>query len=155
MNRTLSYFLVAVYSVFLGSQITEGILLVPYWKSLSAIEFYEYYRLFGPVIGRFYTILTITAVLLPLGVSIYCVLNKFRALKLALVSTFFSFLVILVFYAYFKGINQQFYTASFNSLQLKAELEIWGYWHWCRVILEFLSLTFFILTLNILTKDRS
>lgn len=40
MRNQLNYFLIAVFSIFLGSQITEAVLLVPYWQSLSADEFY-------------------------------------------------------------------------------------------------------------------
>ncbi len=155
MNRILLLFSIAIFSIFLGSQIAEGCLLVPYWKSLSATEFYTYYSKFGPAIGKFFTILTITAVLIPIAVSIYCYSNKSSALKYSLASTFFAVLIIVLFYVYFKDMNQQFYDSAFNSQQLKAELISWGNWHWLRVIFEFLSLIFLILALNILLQRRS
>ncbi len=154
MNRILVFFFITVFSVFFGSQITEGFLLVPYWKTLSTAEFYEYYSQFGPIIGRFYTILTIIAALIPIGISIYCFYKKSSALTYSLISAFFTLLGVALFYIYFKETNQQFYNASFNASQLKSELEIWGYWHWARVILEFIALLFLILTFNILTKKR-
>lgn len=154
MNRILLFFSIAVFSLFLGSQITEGFLLVPYWKMLSKTEFYEYYSKFGPIIGRFYTILTIIAVLIPLSFSIYCISKKCRALKYSLVSSFFAFLLIAIFYIYFKGVNQQFYEAAFDANRLKHVLETWEYMHWLRVFLEILSLVFLILALNILSNDK-
>lgn len=154
MNRILCFFLIAIFSIFLGSQITEGYLLVPYWKTLSRTEFYEYYTKFGPTIGNFFTFLTIIAALIPLSISIYCITNKSRALKYSIVSTFFAFLFIALFYVYFKDTNQQFYEADFNSNQLKSVLKTWGHWHWLRVLFEFLSLTFLILALNILIQKK-
>ena len=71
MKESIMYFLVALFAIFLGSQITEALLLVPYWQSLSAADFYSYYQKFGPLIGRFYTILTIIALLIPIGLSVY------------------------------------------------------------------------------------
>ncbi|CAN0460053.1 unnamed protein product, partial [Ectocarpus fasciculatus] len=43
MKNQLDYYLIALFSIFLGSQITEAMLLVPYWQSLSSSEFYSYY----------------------------------------------------------------------------------------------------------------
>ena len=154
MSRILSFFLVAIFSLFLGSQITEGCLLLPYWKTLSTTEFYYYYAQFGKEIGRFYTILTVIAALIPLSTSIYCILKKSPALRNSLISSFFTFLFIAVFYLYFKGANQQFYNTSLSGSEVTSQLVIWGHWHWFRVFLEFLALVFLILTFHVLTKSE-
>ncbi|CAL2086151.1 hypothetical protein [Tenacibaculum sp. 190524A02b] len=148
MKSIPMFLCISVFSIFLGSQITEGCLLVPYWKTLSKTEFYNYYTAFGPIIGQFYSVLTIIAVLIPLSMSIYCFFNKSQALKYAVISTFFSVLVITLFYVYFKETNKQFYKAVFNADQLKSVLNTWANWHWIRVTFEFLSLTFLMLTFN-------
>ena len=145
MNLPYSYFLVAIFAVFLGSQITEGLILVPYWQALSAKEFYVFYREFGPDIGRFYTVLTIIAALIPLVVSIICFLKKSTAFRYALISTTFALLFVACFYIYFKDANELFYQAALNETDLKAELIVWSKWHWSRIGLEFLSLVFLIL----------
>lgn len=155
MNRFLLFSLIAVFSIFLGSQITEGALLVPYWKSLTALDFYTYYADFGPKIGRFYTLLTIAAVLIPLGVSVYCFAKKSKALVYALTATIFALLIILLFYVYFKGVNQQFYQAAFTNDELHNVLLKWEFCHWARVVIEFLSLTFLSLTFSKLLKEHS
>ncbi|MFN0729332.1 hypothetical protein [Polaribacter gochangensis] len=154
MNRALGYFLIAVFSIFFGSQVSEGFLLVPYWKSLSAPAFYKYYSQFGLTIGRFYTILTIIAALIPVSISIYGFYKKSNALTYSLISTVFTFSCIALFYIYFKGINQQFFNASFNPTQLKSELETWEYVHWFRVFLELIALIFLMLSLTVLTKKE-
>lgn len=155
MNRLIAFFLIALFSVFVGTQLTEGCLLLPYWKSLSSDSFYEYYSTFGPVIGQFYTILTIIAALVPILTSVYCFLKKSPALKYSLISSFLAITFIAFFYIYFKDANQQFYNASLDAKQLKQELEIWGYWHWVRIFIEFLSLIFLILSFNILVSKKT
>lgn len=152
MNQILGFFLIAFFAVFLGSQITEGFLLVPYWKTLPASDFYNYYIRFGPIISRFYTILTLFAVLIPLSTSIYCFFRRPDVLKYSLISTFWALVFIASFYMYFKETNQKFYDAAFNVEQLKSELITWSYWHWSRVITEVFSLTFLILAFNNLIK---
>ncbi|MGB1247662.1 MAG: hypothetical protein ACPG4Z_02165 [Chitinophagales bacterium] len=149
MKRVLLFLSIVVFSIFVGSQITEGFLLVPYWKMLSPAEFYEYYASFGPSIGKFYTVLTIIAALIPISLSAYCFFYKSQGLKYAIASTFFAFLFVGLFYVYFKGVNQQFYNAVFNAGQLKDALNTWEYLHWLRVFFEILSLFFLILAINV------
>lgn len=154
--KQIFYFLtISCFSIFIGSQITEGVLLVPYWKTLSSTEFYDYYNEFGPSINSFYTYLTITAIILPLLVCIYCYYIKSPALKFSIISSFFAILVIAVFYLYFKDMNQQFYQAALNANQLKSELDTWGNWHWLRVLFEVLSLNFLIIAIIILNHNES
>ncbi|MFT7037225.1 MAG: hypothetical protein ACJA2S_005769 [Cyclobacteriaceae bacterium] len=158
MKHYLLFLLVAIFSIFIGSQITEGVLLVPYWQSLSSNKFYAYYNEFGPLIGDFYSVLTITAALIPIGISIYCKSINSNALKYALISSILAILFVSSFYIYFKGTNELFYQAALNDIELKNELVIWNYWHWGRIIIECLSLVFLILaSINIqkIKKDNS
>jgi len=144
MKQFLLYSAVVVFSIFIGSQITEGVLLLKYWQSLSSTDFYAYYNKFGPSIGRFYTILTITAALIPLAFTIYFKLIKSNAFRLALSSTFFAFLFVAAFYVYFKDANASFYQAALSDFELKKELTVWSYWHWGRIVIEFISLILLI-----------
>ena len=155
MNHLIHFYSIAVFSIFVGSQITEGFLLVPYWKSLPMAEFYDYYTKFGPTVGRFYTILTIITVLIPVCYSIYCFRMQAASFNYSLISTFFSLLVIAVFYLYFKGTNQQFYESALSASQLKSVLNSWQMWHWIRVVFELIGLIFLILTINSLTKAQN
>lgn len=154
MNRNIFFLSIIIFSIFLGSQITEGFLLVPYWKSLAKTQFYEYYAIFGPLIGRFYTILTIISILIPISISVYCSFKKTQALKYSIVSSFFALLIIAIFYLYFKGANQQFYEFSLDENELKSVLKNWECMHWLRVFFEIISLVFLIKTYNIIDKKR-
>ena len=148
MKQFLLYSSIVFFSIFIGSQITEGVLLVPYWQSLSSAEFYSYYNTFGPSIGQFYTILTITAASIPILLSIYCRRINAKAFKAALISSFFSILFIASFYIYFKGTNELFYQAALSDAALKEELLTWSYWHWGRIIIEFISLGFLLRSID-------
>lgn len=154
MNRILAFTLIAVFSVFVGSQITEGCLLLPYWKSLSPAQFYDYYSKFGSTIGQFYTILTIIAAIIPITVSAYCLIKKSKALSYAVISTCCAIIFVASFYVYFKGANQQFLDASLTGDQLQSELIIWGNWHWGRIVFEILSLSFLMLALKRIATER-
>lgn len=152
MNRIIVFMFFAVFCIFIGSQIAEGVILVPYWKSMSADAFYTFYSEFGGRIGMFYTILTISAALVSIIISIYCFRTKSVAFKYALITSLTMMLVIAIFYYYFIGANSLFYEALLSLSQLKNELKIWEIWHWARVGIEFIGLYFFILTCKLLTQ---
>lgn len=147
LTSAVKHFSIVVFAIFLGSQITEGVLLVPYWKSLTAQEFYAYYAKFGPLIGRFYTILTIIAALIPIAVSVRFVVKKHEGAVYAVLSSFFAILFILCFYIYFKGVNEKFYQSFYSEKDLSLELVKWSYWHWSRIGIEIVSLFFLIISL--------
>ena len=146
MKQFLLYFLTAIFSIFIGCHITEGILLVPFWQSLSSVDFYSYYKEFGPSIGLFYTVLTIVAAIIPIFLAIYCKLTKSTAFRFALISSFFAILFVSPFFLYFKDANELFYQSALSDVALKKELITWSYWHWGRILIEFCSLTFLILS---------
>ena len=154
MKPFLSYSSIVIFSIFIGSQITEGVLLVPYWQSLSSTDFYSYYHKFGPSIGQFYKILTIIAASIPIFLSIYCKRIDSNAFKYALMSSFFAILFISSFYIYFKGTNELFYQSAFSDIELKDELVTWSYWHWGRIILELMSLVFLIISFGKIENER-
>lgn len=153
MHKFLSYFSIVVFSIFIGSQITEGVLLVPYWQSLSSADFYYYYNQFGSSIDSFYRVLTITAALIPIGLSIYCWFTKSNALIFALCSALFAILFVSFFFLYFKDTNQMFYQAAFSDTELEREFVLFSYWHWGRVVFECISLLFLILSFNKLKES--
>ncbi|NKI31823.1 hypothetical protein [Croceivirga thetidis] len=155
MRYAIYFASIIIFSIFIGSQLAEALLLVPYWKSLESTAFYEYYANFGPSIGRFYTVLTILAILTPFSVSIYCFVRKEKALLPALLSSVFAVGFLLLFFFYFKNTNNQFYKAVYSNTHLLEVLTIWEFWHWLRILFEFLSLTFLCLTFFILQKPKS
>lgn len=147
MKKNINYFLIVIFSFFLGSQITEAVILVPYWKSLSTSDFYSYYQNFGPSIGQFYTILTIVTAFIPIALAIYYFQSKASGLLFSIISALFAILFITCFYVYFKGTNELFYQSVLTEIELKNELITWGKWHWGRIVLEVFSLFFLILAL--------
>ena len=148
MKQFIFYLAVAVFAIFIGAQITEGMLLVPYWQSLSPEQFYSYYSTFGPSIGGFFTVLTLLAALMPVALAVYCKMINSKGLKWALISVLFAVLFIASFYFYFKGTNELFYQSELSADALRNELVTWSQWHWGRVVIEFLSLGSMVIALS-------
>jgi hypothetical protein len=136
-----------ILGIFLGSQITEGVLFVPFWKALSPKEFFELHQHYGPKIYQFFAPLTIAATLLPLS-TLACGLMTDRAIPVSLI-LMGSFTVVFfsTYYLYFKRANKSFAEASISPEELPAELKRWGNWHWGRTVFEFLAFVCSIVSL--------
>ncbi|MCP4441172.1 MAG: DUF1772 domain-containing protein [Aureispira sp.] len=125
--------------IFLGAQITEAVLFVPYWKTLSADEFFKFYKKYGKQIHRFFAPLTILATFLPLTIVSYSFIYQldnqilFALMGISTVA-FFS-----TYFLYFKKANRSFTERSLSNEALPHELLRWGNWHWGRVCFEFIA----------------
>lgn len=136
-----------ILGIFLGSQICEGVLFVPYWKSMRPKDFFELHKTYGKKIYHFFAPLTIAATVIPILTVTYAVINNFYDSILSLLMGIFTLLFFSTFFIYFKQANKSFAEASISDKELPNELNRWGKWHWCRIGLEFLAFIFSLLAI--------
>lgn len=122
--------------IFLGTQIAEAALIVPYWKGLSADVFFVFYKIYGKKIHQFYAPLTIAATILPIATLAYSLFDKSKADLLMWLMTVFAVLFFATFFLYFKETNISFTERSISNEALPKELITWGKWHWGRIVCE-------------------
>ncbi len=130
----LAVFSTGILGIFLGAQIAEAVLFVPYWKFLSAKEFFELHKVFGKKIYRFFAPTLIP--LLTVAFGLYT--NRYNGLAIVLMGIF-TLLFFSTYPLYFKNANQKFADASISHNDLPAELNKWGNWHWLRIVFEFIA----------------
>ncbi len=136
-----------VLGVFLGAQVCEGVLLIPYWKTLSPKDFFELHKTYGEKIYKFFAPLTIIATLVPISTAIYSLVTSptyyvFPGLMALVTLLFFS-----TYFLYFKQANQRFAETSIAQEDLPKELNKWEKWHWGRIYLELIALIAALITL--------
>lgn len=136
-----------ILGIFAGAQIAEGVLFVPYWKSLKPSEFFELHKTFGPKIHQFFAPLTIIATIIPLATVGYAFAKKADGLLYAEIMGVFTVLFFSTYFIYFKKANQSFTDETVAHEDLAAELKKWGNWHWARIYLEIGALVFALLAL--------
>lgn len=130
-----------IFGIFLGAQITEAVLFVPYWKAMAPDDFFELHKVYGKKIYRFFAPLTIASTILPL-LSIYflyrtnLVLSPWMIVTGAATLIFFS-----TFFIYFKSANRSFAERSLTHEELPLELKKWEKWHWTRIFYECIAFT--------------
>lgn len=138
---------VAVLGIFAGAMLTEGGVLVPYWRSLPPSEFFAWYAANDERLLGFFGPLTSVAALLALCAALAAVWARRPGRWLALLSAALSFAAVATFFLYFQDANARFSDASIDPSQLPAELARWASWHWVRTAVSCVALAAALLSL--------
>lgn len=125
--------------IFLGAQITEAVLLVPYWKAMNADDFFNLHKTYGPKIHRFFAPLTIAATFLPVSTACYLLLQQTDKPLFTWLMGLCSLAFFSTYFLYFKKANQNFADRSLSNEALPNELTKWGHWHWTRIGFELVA----------------
>ena len=128
-----------VLGVFLGAQIVEAILFVPYWKALASDDFFEFHKTYGKKIHQFFAPLTIIATFLPLSMVVYGLINHSTEQVLLWIIGIATLSFFSTYFLYFKKANKSFGERSISNEALPTELIKWGNWHWGRIVFEFIA----------------
>lgn len=138
-----------ILGVFLGAQLTEAMLIVPYWKGLSADDFFKFYKTYGKKLNQFYAPLTIAATILPFATLVCSLFDKSKTDYLMWAMIVFTTLFFVTFFLYFKDANISFIERTISNKVLSNELIKWGKLHWGRVTCEVVA---FVCALILLLK---
>ncbi|MEL7146313.1 MAG: hypothetical protein AAFO69_08090 [Bacteroidota bacterium] len=125
--------------IFLGAQIAEAVLLVPYWKALSAESFFDLHQTYGKKIHRFFAPLTIAATLCPLVTASFLIFDQSALPILSTIMGLSALAFFSTYFLYFKAANKRFADKSIAPEALPEALERWGNWHWARIGFELIA----------------
>ncbi|MCU0419903.1 MAG: hypothetical protein MUC38_09620 [Cyclobacteriaceae bacterium] len=141
----------AILGIFLGTQLAEAMLIVPYWKGISVEEFFVFYNLYGKALHQFYSPLTIAATILPVFTFVWSLFKKQKIDPLLWIMVVFTLLFFSSYFVYFKEANLSFANRTIANELLPDKLNEWANWHWGRVTCEAIA---FVCGLFLLTKVK-
>lgn len=124
-----------ILGLFVGSLLTEGAILVPYWRTLQPKTFLDLHPTLGPKLYRYFAPLTITATLLPTVTAGVCVWAGSETWTYSVAVAILVLLILGIYFVYFKAANASFETGSVGLDGLPAELQRWANWHWLRTVI--------------------
>lgn len=114
--------------LYAGSLLTEGLILVPYWRRMSPEDFFSKHGEMGPSLFKYFAPLTTSAVILSVLTAILVGGRHIFAAALCVSA-------LIIFFLYFKKANASFADHSLANENLKAELSTWASWHWLRTVI--------------------
>ncbi|MEO1076758.1 MAG: hypothetical protein AAFX41_12470 [Bacteroidota bacterium] len=130
----LSLLALLVLGLSAGAMLAESAILVPYWQTLAADQFFNWYASNAELLVGFYSPLQIASAVLALVATVLSALDR-RPPRLWVLSTVLSLSVLALFFVYFKDANAGFANRSVAPQDLPGALQTWGAWQWARVAL--------------------
>ncbi len=131
----------ASLGIFFGAMLTEGFVLVPYWRSLPAEAFYSWYAANDKRLLGFFGPLTWLAALSALAAAGISLWTAHPGRWYAVVTAACVLVVISMFFVYFERANATFSRGGMPANELRVELDRWAAWHWVRSGLSLVALT--------------
>jgi hypothetical protein len=119
----------ATLGVFLGTQLAEAALIVPYLKGLSPDVFFAFYKTYGKKLHQFYSPLTIAVTILPVIALVWNLLTKQKIDLLLWIMIVFTLLFFSTYFLYFKEANLSFTERTISNEKLPYKLTEWANWH--------------------------
>jgi len=144
MIEALSILTTTMLGLFAGSLLTEALLLVPFFRSLSFEEFNRLHHDFGPRLYRFYAPLTITATSLPFLAAVAITVADTRLWMIACAPAALCLLILATYVFYFQHANRAFAEKRLDAPALAKELTRWAAVHNFRTVL---SIAAFVISL--------
>jgi len=138
----------AALGLFAGAMLTEGLLLVPWWRSLAPGEFLSWYAANGSRLQDYFGPLTWLAGLLALGGAFASIWSGHPGRWAAAVAAALMLLAVSSFFVYFGRANASFAAGAVRAADLPAELARWAAWHWVRTGLSLGALASALLSLR-------
>lgn len=124
---------VMVLGLTAGAMLTEAVIIVPFWLSLSPKDFFDWYAKNQAALVNYYSPLEIWSTILSLVTSILLITTKQKGKWSMVIATVLSILVIATFFIFFKEANSAFNARSIEDAKFILAVTTWGNWQWLRV----------------------
>jgi hypothetical protein len=129
---TLQILSAASIGIYAGAMLTEGFVLVPYWRSASAPEFFSWYAANSTRLQGFFGPVTWAAGLFAIAAAVATLWTGRPGRWTALLAAVLMAAAAFSFFIYFERANTSFFNRAVNAADLPAELTRWASWHWGR-----------------------
>jgi hypothetical protein len=126
---------VAALGLSAGALVTEGAVLVPFWRSLEPAEFLDWYGRHATLLLRFFGPLEGAGAALAAAAATLASLDGGDAGRLLGAAALLALAVLAAFPLYFQKVNAGFAARSVAPERVAAELRRWSLWHWGRTAL--------------------
>lgn len=146
MNSTVLHLLsCAGLGVYVGAMLTEGCVLVPYWRALPPREFLAWYAANDRRLVRFFGPLTVITPLLAIAAAACAVFRDGPERGPGLLAAVLTVTLVAMFPLLFQRVNASFATGTIAVEDVPAALGRWAAWHWVRTAISVAALAMALL----------
>lgn len=148
LARLLELASAGLLGLFAGAMLTEGFVLVPYWRSLPADAFFAWYAVNDRRLMAFFGPVTSAAAVVTLAAALAAVGAGLPGRWAASASAALMLGCVAVFFAWFEQANASFSAASVPAGELPKALARWAAWHHARTLVALLALALMLLAVG-------
>jgi hypothetical protein len=136
----LRYLAVAALGIFAGAMLTEGGVLVPFWRSLAPAEFLRWYAANANRLLAFFSPVTAVSAVVALLAALGSVWEGHPGRWWAVAAAALALVAVASFFVYFEQANTSFEKATIALDAVPAELARWSAWHNARTAVSIVAL---------------
>jgi hypothetical protein len=126
--------------IFAGAMLTEGGVLVPFWRGLAPADFFAWYAANDRRLLRFFGPPTTVAALLAVLAAAGAFVEGHPGRWCALLAAVLMLGALATFFVYFRAANAAFSARGIAPADLPAALARWAAWHRGRTVVAVLAL---------------
>ncbi len=136
----LRYLAVAALGIFAGAMLTEGGVLVPFWRSLAPADFLRWYAANAGRLLAFFSPVTSVSAVVALLAALGSLWEGHPGRWWGLAAAALALATVASFFVYFEHANTRFEKATIAVEAVPAELARWSAWHGARTVLSLAAL---------------
>lgn len=129
----------ASLGIFAGAMLTEGGVLVPFWRALTPEEFLRWYAANAARLLAFFSPVTSASVVLALLAAAGSLWEGHPGRWLACLAAVLMVVAVASFFVYFEQANASFAAGTIPVDAVPAELARWAAWHHARTVISLLA----------------
>jgi len=126
---------VVALGISAGAVLAEGVILIPFWRSLEPTAFLAWYHQHARVLVWFFGPLEAASALLVVLAALVSWLTGESSPGLLAGASVLAVLVLAAFPVYFQRVNASFVEATIAPTEVPVELRRYSTYHWLRVAL--------------------
>ncbi len=115
-----------------GSMLNEAVVLVSFWRSISAQDFLDWYAGNAGRLSGYYGPLQVAAALMTIVAAVLYRVPRRAGSGLLTLAAILAVIPLGMFFVYFKSVNESFAAATIDLAEVPAALASWGFWQWVR-----------------------
>ena len=140
LGELLRWASAAALGIYAGSMLTEGGVLVPFWRTLTPAEFLRWYAANADRLLTYFSPITIVGALVPLLAAATSLWQGHPGRWWAVLAAVVMLALVAGYFAYFEHANDTFARGTIAVDAVTAELARWSFWHNVRTALGLLAL---------------
>jgi hypothetical protein len=144
----LRWLAVAALGIFAGAMLTEGGVLVPFWRSLAPAEFLRWYAANAARLLAFFSPVTSVSAIVALLAAAASLWDGHPGRWWSVLAAGLALVIVASFFVYFERVNASFADATIAVDAVPAELARWSAWHNARTALSVVALAASVLAVR-------